>query len=326
MFAGVELRVNTRLYYCCDVHGSNVCFKKALNVAKYDIYKANVIIIGGDLTGKRIVPIVKQSNGGYTSQFFEKKHTMKSSEELAEVRKYIEDSGFYPYVTEAQEIEALRADRTKFNQLMNQLILDRMQEWVKLADERLVGLNIQFFMSPGNDDDPKCGDIIRSAKYMKNPEGQVVNLDDVHEMISCGAANETPWKTAGEYTEDELEEMLEKMIAGVKNTQNLVMNMHVPPYDCGLDVAPKLNEQLQPVLVGGKPLHAPVGSKAVRKIIEKYHPKLGLFGHIHESGGEVHIDNTLCVNPGSEYTEGILRGYVIDLDEKRIKQFYRVEG
>jgi Icc-related predicted phosphoesterase len=316
----------TRLYYCCDIHASNVCFRKILNSAKLGLYKANVVIVGGDLTGKRIVPIAKQPNGDYTCDFLEKTHLMKSPEEFAEMKKLIGDSGFYPYVTQPENVEELRRNRTKFDALIGELILERMREWMTLADERLAGIDVQFYMLPGNDDDPRCGEIISSSKYVKNPDGQVVTIDGVHEMISSGASNATPWKTPGEFSEEELEVMFERMIAGVKNHQNLILNLHVPPYDSGLDVAPKLNEQLQPVLVGGEFMRIPVGSTAVRKIVERYQPKLGLFGHIHESGGDVFIGKTLCLNPGSEYSEGILRGYVVDLDEKKIKQFYRVEG
>ncbi|MGA3404959.1 MAG: metallophosphoesterase [Candidatus Bathyarchaeia archaeon] len=318
--------VTTRVYYCCDIHASNVCFRKVLNATKHGLYKANVVIVGGDLTGKRIVPIAKQANGQYTCDFLEKTHVMKSEEELAEMKKLIGNSGFYPYLTEPDQVAELRTNRTKFDALINELILDRMKEWMKLADERLAGVEAQFYMLPGNDDDPRCGEIISSSKSVKNPDGQVVNIDGVHEMISSGASNATPWKTPGEFTEDELEVMFEKMISSVSNLRNLILNLHVPPYDSGLDVAPKLNEQLQPVLVGGEFMRIPVGSTAVRTIVEKHQPKLGLFGHIHESGGDVFIGKTLCVNPGSEYSEGILRGYVVDLDEKSIKQFYRVEG
>jgi Icc-related predicted phosphoesterase len=318
--------VKTRLYYCCDIHASNVCFRKVLNATKHGLYKANVVIVGGDLTGKRIVPIAKQANGDYTCEFLEKTHVMKSEEELGEMKKLIGDSGFYPYLTESDQVAELRTNRTKFDALITELILERMKDWMKLADERLSGINTQFYMLAGNDDDPRCGEIISSSKCVKNPDGQVVNIDGTHEMISSGASNATPWKTPGEFSEDELEAMFEKMIAKVQNRRNLILNLHVPPYDSGLDIAPKLNEQLQPVLVGGEFMHVPVGSTAVRKIVEKYQPKLGLFGHIHESGGDVFIGKTLCVNPGSEYSEGILRGYVIDLDDKSISQFYRVEG
>jgi Icc-related predicted phosphoesterase len=316
----------TRIYYCCDIHASNVCFRKILNATKNNLYKANVVIVGGDLTGKRIIPIAKQANGEYTCDFLEKIHVMKSDEELAEMQKLIGNSGFYPYLLEFSQVGELRTNRKWFDALITELILKRMDEWMKLADERLAGIDTQFYMLPGNDDDPKCGEIITSSKLVKNPDGRVVNLDGVHEMISSGASNATPWKTPGEFTEVELEAMFEKMISNVKDPRNLILNLHVPPYDSGLDVAPKLNEQLQPVLVGGEFMRIPVGSTAVRKIIQKYQPKLGLFGHIHEAGGDVFIGKTLCVNPGSEYSEGILRGYVVDLDDKGIKQFYRVEG
>jgi Icc-related predicted phosphoesterase len=317
---------NARIYYCCDIHGSDVCFRKALNIAKYGLYQANVIIVAGDLTGKMIVPIAKQPNGNYSCEFLESKHILKTEKELADMQKLIADSGFYPYITDPSEIEELRKDRSRFNSLIDQLILDRIRDWIRLADERLGGLKVQFFMLQGNDDNKKCSELINTSKCVKNPEGKVVDLDGVHEMISSSASNFTPWKTPGEYSEEELEKMFEGMISQVKEPKNCILNFHVPPYDSGLDVAPKLSEELQPVLVGGEPMRIPVGSTAVRKIIEKYQPKLGMFGHIHESSGEVMIGRTLCVNPGSEYSEGILRGYVVELDRNGVHQYFRVEG
>jgi len=316
----------TRIYYCCDIHGSDVCFRKALNIARYDLYKAGVMIVGGDLTGKMIVPIVNQANGSYSCTFLESTHILRSEKEIAEMQKAIADAGFYAHIGEPQEIEDLKKDRQKFNALINELIIARMEEWMRIADERLDSLSVQFFMLPGNDDNPKCGEIINVAKHVKNPDGRVVNIDGFHEMISSGASNITPWKTPGDYPEEELERRLEAMMSAVTNPGNCILNLHVPPYDSGLDVAPKLDENLKPVLVGGEVMRIPVGSTAVRKMIEKYQPKLGLFGHIHESGGETYIGKTLCVNPGSEYSEGILRGYVVEIDEKGVRQFYRVEG
>ena len=40
-----------------------------------------------------------------------------------------------------------------------------------------------------------------------------------------------------------------------------------------------------------------------------------LHGHIHESRGVTRIGRTLCVNPGSEYAEGILRGCLLNLED-----------
>jgi len=316
----------TRIYYCCDVHGSDVCFRKALNIARYGLYKANIIIVGGDLTGKMIVPIVRQPSGSHTCTFLETRHVLKSEKEVADMQKAIADAGFYPYIGEQEEIDDLKKDRDKFNALIDELILARMQEWMRIADERLAALSVQFFMLPGNDDSPRCGEIISASTHVKDPDGKVVNIDGLHEMISSGASNITPWKLPGDYPEAELERRLEAMMLGVKNPGNSVLNLHVPPYDSGLDVAPKLDENLKPVLVGGELMRIPVGSTAVRRIIEEHQPKLGLFGHIHESGGETYIGRTLCLNPGSEYSEGVLRGYVVELDERGIRQFYRVEG
>ena len=102
--------------------------------------------------------------------------------------------------------------------------------------------------------------------------------------------------------------------------------IHVPPHDSGLDEAPLLDENLRPTISAGDVLRGPVGSTAVRRIIETYQPVLSVHGHIHESGGERRIGDTLCINPGSEANAGILRGYLIDIGKKGIELAQRVEG
>jgi Icc-related predicted phosphoesterase len=116
------------------------------------------------------------------------------------------------------------------------------------------------------------------------------------------------------------------MISRVENISNCIFNLHAPPYDSTLDIAPLLDEDLRPVVSCGDLLKVPVGSKAVRESIEKWQPLLGLHGHIHESASQTKLGRTLCVNPGSEYHEGILRGYLIDIDNKEVKRYLRVEG
>jgi Icc-related predicted phosphoesterase len=68
------------------------------------------------------------------------------------------------------------------------------------------------------------------------------------------------------------------------------------------------------------------GSTAVRRFIEKYQPLLGLHGHIHEGIGANYIGRTLCINPGSEYAQGILRGVIIVIDNEKIKNYQFVSG
>ena len=44
-----------RICFVTDVHGSERCFRKFLNTAKF--YDAQYLILGGDITGKTLVPI-----------------------------------------------------------------------------------------------------------------------------------------------------------------------------------------------------------------------------------------------------------------------------
>jgi Icc-related predicted phosphoesterase len=73
-------------------------------------------------------------------------------------------------------------------------------------------------------------------------------------------------------------------------------------------------------------LTRPVGSTACRKVIERAQPLLSLHGHIHESRGTFKLGRTLCINPGSEYTEGILRGALVDVRNGKLKSHQLTAG
>ena len=123
-----------------------------------------------------------------------------------------------------------------------------------------------------------------------------------------------------------LEARLDALAGQVRDPRRAVFMIHVPPHDSGLDTAPILDENLRPTVSAGDVLRGPVGSHAVRRIIERYEPLLGVHGHIHESGGERRIGRTLCINPGSEANHGILRGYLVDIGPDGIERAMRVEG
>ena len=53
---------------------------------------------------------------------------------------------------------------------------------------------------------------------------------------------------------------------------------------------------------------------------------LGLHGHIHESQGVIKIGRTTCINPGSEYGEGVLRGCLITLGKDQVKSHQLTAG
>ena len=60
---GKDANGEVKMFFASDLHGSNVCFKKFVNSAKF--YSANVLVLGGDLTGKAVIPIAEQADGTF---------------------------------------------------------------------------------------------------------------------------------------------------------------------------------------------------------------------------------------------------------------------
>jgi len=314
----------TKIFYASDVHGSDVCFKKFINSASF--YGVDILILGGDITGKMIVPVIKQSTGGFEADFLGKKIVLSGEEEVKRLEQRIRDAGLYPYRTDPQEIVKLKEDKKMLNELFLRLMMESIERWVSFAENKLRNLKVKCFIMPGNDDELVIDQILNKSEIIVNPEGKCILIDEEHEMISTGYANITPWKCPRDIEEEELERKINAMISQVKNIKNCIFNFHCPPYGTTLDLAPKLDENLKPIVSGGGFVMEHVGSKAIRKAIEENQPMLGLHGHIHESRGVDNIGRTLCLNAGSEYAEGILRGILIVLSDGKVKSYSPVSG
>jgi Icc-related predicted phosphoesterase len=314
-----------RMFYATDIHGSDVCFRKFLNAAK--VYRADVLILGGDITGKTITPIFHESSM-YQCQFLGEELAVKSAGELEKLKNRIRDLGSYPYVTSREEFHEILKDPQSKNRLFQDLIVESIREWVKLADERLKSIdNVECYVSPGNDDSYIIDDILNGSESIVNPNEKVLEIRGGYEMLSLGYANRTPWNCPRDISEDELSMKLSELGSKIKRLETAIFNVHVPPYGTGLDEAPELDENLKPRLEpGGRLKLIPVGSGAVREAITALQPLLGLHGHIHESKGFTKIGRTLCLNPGSEYQEGILRGALLQLEEGKVKDFIFTSG
>jgi len=311
----------TRLFFATDIHGSDKCWKKFINAGKF--YEADVLILGGDMTGKGLVPVVRSGSGNeFKAEFRGKKYTLDSKEKLEEFEKMVAMSGYYIHYTTQDELEELSADPKKLDALFLELMIERVRQWLKFAEERLKGTNIKCYVCPGNDDHFEINKVLEESSTVIDASDKVIEVDGYHEMINIGWSNPTPWNTPRECSEEELAKKIETQVSKLKNVKNSIFQIHAPPYGSQLDNAPKLDKTLK--IVYGEMI--PVGSRAVANAIEKYQPLLGLHGHIHESDGVVKIGRTLCINPGSVYTEGILRGVVINLDKDSIKSYYTVSG
>jgi len=314
---------DTRVFFATDIHGSETCWKKFLNAGKH--YEAKAIILGGDMTGKALVPIVEDGAGRWHATLLENRRTFESEDEVKEFETSVRQRGYYPFRTTPDEMSELESDENLREELFHTEMLGTVERWMKLADEKLEGTGIECFVSPGNDDQFEVDEIIASARHVRLAEGRVIEFGDF-QMVSTGWANRTPWDTYREEDEEDLAERLRKMTAQVTAApEKTIYNFHCPPHGSGLDDAPEIDAQMRPKDAGRSTV--PVGSTAVREAIEEGQPALALHGHIHEARGNTRIGRTLCINPGSSYEQGQLLGAVVDLDGgKKVKRFILTSG
>jgi len=314
----------TRVFFATDIHGSELVFLKFLNVRL--VHEIDVMILGGDITGKLIVPLVRAPDGSHRAEFLGGVWTARTEEELKQLEKSIRYNGFYPYRTEPTEASELQVDKAKLDQVFSRLIMETLERWLTIAEDRLKGAGIKCYVSPGNDDRFVIDDLLNDSDCVINPEGRVVDINGTHEMISSAFTNPTPWHTSRECSEGELASKIDELASQVKDMDKCIFNLHAPPHNSGLDTAPKLDETLKPVVVGSQLQMTSVGSIAVRAAIENHQPLLGLHGHVHESKGVCRIGRTLCLNPGSDYQEGVLRGSLIVLGDDKVVDYLHVTG
>jgi uncharacterized protein len=314
---------DTRVFFATDIHGSETCWKKFLNAGKH--YEAKAIILGGDMTGKALVPIVEEGAGRWHASLLENRRTFESEDEVKEFETSVRQRGYYPFRTTPDEMAELESDEKLREELFHTEMLGTVERWMKMADEKLEGRGIECFVSPGNDDQFEVDEIIASAKRVRLAEGRVIEFGDF-QMVSTGWANRTPWDTYREEDESDLAERLRKMTSQVTaSAEKTVYNFHCPPHGSGLDDAPEIDADMRPKDAGRSTV--PVGSTAVREAIEEGQPALALHGHIHEARGNTRIGRTLCINPGSSYEQGQLLGAVVDLDGgKKVKRFVLTSG
>jgi len=306
MFFGSPRKRALRVYFATDIHGSDRCFRKFLAAAEH--YDADALILGGDIAGKALVP-VRSHNGTLTAKVRGEAVSVPRADE-ERLRAEINQLGFYAVVGEDAEMDRLEADKAAIDAAFERAIIDQIEGWCRLAEERLKP-DVRCIITPGNDDPKAIDPVLKAAPRIESPEAELCEIGPVL-LASCGDVTPTPWNTEREYSEDELQRRLEKILEPAPPSSKLVVNFHNPPYGSGLDFAAELDQQLMPVIRGGRPSIIPVGSKAVREVVKRFRPVVGLHGHIHESKGAQKIGATMCLNPGSDYSADVLRGVIVD--------------
>jgi Icc-related predicted phosphoesterase len=310
-----------RIYYACDLHGSERCFRKFLNAAPY--YHADALVLGGDLTGKAIVPVVRRGDH-WEADLFGQHYVLETEAERAAVEDAIGFNGFYPYRTTEDELELLGRDAAYREQVFADLMRASLERWLAIAEGRGAGA-VPVYAIAGNDDAWLVDDILRSSPAIRYNDETVLDLGPLT-VVGCSRSNPTPWQSPRECEEEALYERLSRLVGSVPEPRRAVFNFHVPPYNSGLDSAPRLTPDLSVVRVGAEPVLEPVGSRAVRRLIEEVQPLLGLHGHIHESPAVRRLGRTRIVNPGSRYAEGVLDGALVLVTKDRVVACQLVTG
>jgi Icc-related predicted phosphoesterase len=302
-----------RVFFATDIHGSEVCWRKFLNAAAF--YKADLVVLGGDVTGKVMVPITAHQ-GYWQVTVRGQSYKLETQQELDDIQRQIRNSGSYPAIVTPDELQVLACTEGAVDERFTLEMTRSLDRWLDMADGKLRGGEIPCILNGGNDDIWEIDDIIESSPCVQFGEGKLLDLDGFH-LVSMGWTNPTPWDTFREAPEPELAVKIEEVVAKVPDMGRAIFNFHAPPYGTGLDEAPALDDMLRPMHGGA--VMKPVGSTAVRDAIVKHQPMLSVHGHIHESRGVKRMGRTLAINPGSVYSDGVLQGAVLELNPKKSK-------
>jgi uncharacterized protein len=311
------------IYFATDIHGSERCFRKFLNAGK--AYGADAVILGGDVTGKALVPVVEQAGGQWATRLFGKQETASDPAELEEIERRIRSLGFYPYRTSPEEHAQMAADQGYQDQVFDRVMRASVESWVDMAETRLHDAGLPCLVMPGNDDIPAVKGLLSQSSWLMQAEDRVIDFGP-YQILSLGYSTVTPWNSPRELTEEEMGRHLSALTERIQPGRPVIFNVHNPPADSGTDLAFKLTEDMRIVTAGGEPVRAPVGSHAVRAAIEQVQPVLSLHGHIHESRAMTSIGRTKVCNPGSQYPDGVLQGVLVTLDRDKVKGFKFVSG
>ncbi len=316
-----------RIFLASDVHASDIVFRKFANSGQY--YKANALVLAGDITGKALVLVVRREDGSYEANFLGTMEVARNETELQQLLQKLANRGYYYRVIESGDLDDISGNENRMKEIILEEMISRVEHWMEILKKTLGRTGTSAYLLIGNDDPREVSDIIRknSDDFIHLIDDTVFTFDNGMEGIGIPYSNITPWQLPGDLTEEELTGKIDHLAGVLKDPQNSVFVIHVPPKDTVLDVAPLLEDLRIKVDMSGIRMDH-VGSTAVRGSIERYQPLASFHGHIHESRGTCMIGRTRCFNAGSEYEQGILRGVLVNVDGKpsKIKGYMLVSG
>ncbi|MBI2427219.1 MAG: metallophosphoesterase [Ignavibacteriales bacterium] len=309
-----------KLLFASDLHGSNICFLKLIALAKE--LQVNMVIIGGDLSGKFLI-ILESVKDDYiiVRKPWSNRQSIVKMNEFDVLKKEWGNKGHYYAFAPDHLADKVYSDDSLHNNLLRTAIRTRLTQWLTYSQTELSKSGITLSLIPGNDDPLDINEDINSVPWANNIDEISLTVGEWI-FIGLGYSTPTPWKTPRELDESQIKEKLINTYNTIKNTDlhKVILVSHVPPKGIGLDIAPEVivqNNEL--VTVPGS--EKEVGSDSVKQIILEKKPLITLSGHCHDSAGIQFLQNTLCINAGSSYTNGILRAAQITLENSAVKNY-----
>jgi uncharacterized protein len=182
----------TTIFFATDLHGSETCFRKFVNAAGF--YGADLLVLGGDLTGKLVVPLVQQPDGRFRAWVHGKERLLdEAGAERFERQARV--SGTYTRRMRPDEYEHLKADPEAVEELFAELMRATLRRWLEFANQRLAGSGVRILTAPGNDDPWLVDDVLREfgGERVALVEGEILEVAPGHELLTTGWTNKTPW-------------------------------------------------------------------------------------------------------------------------------------
>src|SRR5260370_28510675 len=138
-----------KIFFATDIHGSETCWRKFLNAAAF--YKADLVILGGDVTGKVMIPIIAH-RGYWQVTVRGEAIRMETREELAEIERQIRNRGSYPALVTPDELTVLSETEGEVDRRFSIEMMQSLDRWLDMADTKLRGGDIGCTLKRGHDD------------------------------------------------------------------------------------------------------------------------------------------------------------------------------
>jgi uncharacterized protein len=170
--------------------------------------------------------------------------------------------------------------------------------------EKIKSFNPNILAVPGNCDYPEVDSYLK--KHSVSLNRKVLGFNGL-QFAGLGGSLPCPVDTPLEFSDNKLQEFIEKDIIPFLSGKPFIFVTHQPPYNTITDIVSGGNH---------------VGSKTIRNFIEEHKPVAVFCGHIHEATGIGDIAGTKIANPGPLATKSYTEAVITDKLEKMTIQSF----